>query len=152
MHEHVSHPVDPLDQWRHLAAMTAVRRPELISELQEMARTEIRTQDAPYVIRMLLAGRAGGSSTWHFITTHWDELQERFASHAIPSMLGGIVRLADIDDDGNPVLADQVRGFLSEHPLGGQQRLVDQHLERLAVNLGFVREHRPTLGELLAKA
>jgi len=152
MHERVSRPVDPLDQWRHMLAMTWVREPELVSELQKMALTEIRTQDAPYVIRMLLANRAAGQSTWRFVKSHWDELHERFATHAVPSMLGGISRLADVDDNGNPVLADDVRAFLAEHPLGGHQRVVDQHLERLAVNLGFVREHRPTLGELLAKA
>jgi hypothetical protein len=45
-----------------------------------------------------------------------------------------------------------VKAFLLEHPLGGHQRTVDQHLERLAVNVGFVREQRPTLGELLGKS
>ena len=33
-----------------------------------MALSEIRTQDAPYVIRMLLANRAAGESTWRFVT------------------------------------------------------------------------------------
>jgi puromycin-sensitive aminopeptidase len=152
MHERVSRPIDPLDQWRHMFAMAWVQQAELVRELQEMALSEIRSQDAPYVIRALLANRGAGESTWRFITTHWDELHERFATHAMPSMLGGISRLADIDDSGNPLLAGEVRAFLAEHPLGGHQRVVDQYLERLAVNLNFVREHRPTLGELLAKA
>ena len=143
MHERVARPIDPLDQWRHMVAITSVRQPELIGELQEMTVTEIRTQDAPYMIRRLLGSRAGGELTWHFVTSHWGELTERFAPHAIPSMLGGISRLADIDDDGNPVLADQVRGFLAEHPLGGLQKPVDQHLERLAVNIGFVARAPP---------
>ncbi|HKH88230.1 MAG TPA: hypothetical protein VKA05_05370, partial [Acidimicrobiales bacterium] len=72
--------------------------------------------------------------------------------HAMPSMLGGISRLAGVDSDGSPVLAGAVRAFLSEHPLGGHQRTVEQALERLAVNVGFVQEQRPTLGELLAKS
>jgi hypothetical protein len=86
------------------------------------------------------------------VKAHWDELKDRYASHAMPVITGGLTRLADVDPDGRPVLADDVSAFLAEHPLGGQQRLVDQHLERLAVNVGFVREHRASLGELLTKA
>jgi puromycin-sensitive aminopeptidase len=152
MRRHVTHPIDPLDQWRHLFAMSRVRHPELIAELQEMCRSEIRTQDAPYVLRTLLASRAGGDSTWHFITSHWEEFRDRFASHAVPGMLGGLDRLADVDAEGHARLADEVRAFVAEHPFGGHQRIIDQHLERLAVNVGFVREQRPTLGELLGKS
>ncbi len=153
MREHVLHPVDPIDQSRHLVAISATRVPELAAELREMCRNgDVRSQDAPYVLRMTLASRINGPATWEFITQHWDELRQKFATHAVPTMIGGISRLADIDAEGNPLLARAVEAFLVEHPLGGHQRTVSQHLERLEVNLGFVREQRPTLGELLAKS
>ncbi|MGD0084640.1 MAG: M1 family metallopeptidase [Acidimicrobiales bacterium] len=152
LRDRFEHPIDPIDQIRHLGAMSCIRVPELIAELQEMARSEIRSQDAPSVLRALLANTAAGASTWKFVTEHWDELRERFPTHSIPSMLGGISRLADIDADGKPVLAGAVRAFLADHPLGGHQRTVEQALERLAVNVGFVQEQRPTLGELLGKS
>jgi len=117
-----------------------------------MCLDEVRSQDAPYVLRMLLGSRANGPATWDFITRHWDDLKDRFATHAVPTMLGGISRLADLDGDGNAILARSVEAFLAEHPLGGHQRTIHQHLERLEVNVGFVREQRPTLGELLAKS
>ncbi|MGA2208475.1 MAG: M1 family metallopeptidase [Acidimicrobiales bacterium] len=152
MRDRVLHPVDPIDQSRHLFAIANTRVPELAAELREMCLTEVRSQDAPYVLRVLLGGTATGPSTWDFIASHWDELRDRYATHAVPGMLGGIPRLADVDADGVPILAGAVRAFLSEHPLGGHQRIIDQHLERLSVNVGFVREQRPTLGELLAKS
>ncbi|HXY43862.1 MAG TPA: M1 family metallopeptidase [Acidimicrobiales bacterium] len=152
MRERVLHPIDPIDQSRHLFAIASTRVPALAAELREMCLDEVRAQDAPYVLRVLLGSRANGPATWDFITRHWEGLKERFATHAVPSMLGGISRLADLDPDGNPVLARRVEAFLAEHPLGGHQRTIQQHLERLDVNVGFVREQRPTLGELLAKS
>ncbi|MGO8876142.1 MAG: M1 family metallopeptidase [Acidimicrobiales bacterium] len=152
MRERVLHPIDPLDQSRHLLTIAATRVPELAAELREMCLTDVRTQDAPYVLRMLLASRANGPSTWDFVTRHWAELRERFPTHAMPAILGGVSRLADIDADGQPILARTVEAFLAERPLGGHQRTISQHLERLEVNVGFVQEQRPTLGELLAKS
>ncbi|HKH88847.1 MAG TPA: M1 family metallopeptidase, partial [Acidimicrobiales bacterium] len=49
LRDRFEHPVDPIDQIRHLGAMSCIRVPELISELEEMARDEIRSQDAPSV-------------------------------------------------------------------------------------------------------
>jgi puromycin-sensitive aminopeptidase len=152
MREHYKRPIDPLDEWRYLSAMAYTRDLVLAAELQEMCRHEVRTQDAPFILRVLLGGTATGPSTWNFITRHWDELRDRFPTHSVPAMLGGITRLADIDADGNAILAHAVKAFLLEHPLGGHQRTIEQHLERLAVNVGFVREQRPTLGELLRKS
>jgi len=152
MKERVQHPIDPIDQSRHLMAIASTREPELAAELRDMCLTEVRTQDAPLVLRVLLGNRVNGPATWEFITRHWDEIRGRFTSHAVPAVLGGITRLADVDADGNPILARVVQAFLAEHPLGGHQRTISQHLERLEVNVGFVQAQRPTLGELLAKS
>ncbi len=152
MVEHVRHPVDPIDGERHLTALTRLREPELVSELQELCRTEVRSQDSPYVLRALLATRAAGPSTWRFVVEHFEELREKYPSHAMPAILGGVSRLADVDAAGRPVLADTVREDLSKRDLGGQKRLIDQHLERLEVNVRFVQANRPVLAELLSKA
>jgi len=152
MVDRVLHPIDPIDQSRHLVAVARTRVPELAAELREMCLDGVRAQDAPYLLRGLLGSRANGLATWDFITQHWDELRNRFATHAVPSMLGGISRLADVDAEGNAIAARAVEAFLAEHPLGGHQRTIQQHLERLDVNVGFVREQRPTLGKLLGKS
>ncbi len=151
MRDRVLNPIDPIDQARHLSAITNTQMPELASKLREMCLDEIRIQDAPYVLRQLLATRANGEATWEFIVQRWAELTSRFPAHAIPGMLGGISRLAYLDADARPVLAEAVAEFLAAHPLGGHQRTVQQHLERLEVNVRFVREQRPLLGELLAE-
>ncbi len=150
MWERVRRPLDPLDGERHLFALVGLRVPALVSELQELCRSEVRSQDAPYVLRGLLANRVAGPSTWRFISAHWDELRDRFASGALPEMISGLSRLADVDATGDAVMAAEIRTDLARRDLGGHRRRVDQHLERLAVNVAFVREHRPGLGRLLA--
>jgi hypothetical protein len=63
-----------------------------------------------------------------------------------------ISRLCQLDPDGTPGLSLRIASFLAAHPLGGQQRAIDQSLERLVVNVRFVLAHRSILGSLLARA
>jgi hypothetical protein len=63
-----------------------------------------------------------------------------------------VSRLCQLDSEATPQLARDVAAFCAAHPLGGQQRAVDQCLERLAVNVRFVLAHRAVLGSILAKA
>ncbi|MGH9304082.1 MAG: M1 family aminopeptidase, partial [Acidimicrobiales bacterium] len=148
----VQRPLDPLDGERHLFALSGLKDLELVFELQELCRHKIRTQDAPYLLNGLLRNRTAGPSTWRFIDSNWQELQGRYASGALPTMISGLSRLADIDSAGTPVMAGEIRDDLARRDLGGHRRVVDQHLERLAVNVAFVRQHRRSLGEVLASA
>ena len=152
MFEHVRHPLDPIDGDRHLLALANVRDVALAERLQQLCLTEVRTQDAPYVLRSLLTNRVAGPSTWRFVASHFDELRERYTSQAMVVILGGIPRLADLDELGEPLLAGEVKADLRAREMGGRRRLIEQHLERLEVNVRFVKENRPTFGELLAKA
>jgi hypothetical protein len=63
-----------------------------------------------------------------------------------------VSRLCHIDNDGTPRLSREVMDFLATHRLGGQQRPVDQSIERLGVNVRFVLAQRPHLRSLLVKA
>jgi puromycin-sensitive aminopeptidase len=148
---HVRKPVDPIDGDRFLFALPNMRDPALVAELQELCLTEVRTQNAPYVLRALLANRLAGPDTWRFVRDNFDELRRRYPTHAMPIILGAVPRLADLDEAGDPILAGEVAADLAGRDFGGQQQLIDQHLEMLLVNVRFVRENRPLLGELLHK-
>jgi puromycin-sensitive aminopeptidase len=144
-------PSDPIEEQRYLDSLSYVRDPDLVAETCELCVTEIRSQDAPYLLRALLTNRVVGPQVWEFVSGHWDTLLERYPANSITRMLE-ISRLCQLDPDGTPGLSRKVTAFCAAHPLGGQQRAVDQSLERLAVNVRFVLEHRPLLEALLAKA
>jgi puromycin-sensitive aminopeptidase len=144
-------PADPLEEMRYLDALGYVRNPEFCAETCELCITEIRTQDAPYLLRKLLINRIVGPQTWEFISSHWDKLVELYPTNSITRMLE-VSRLCQLDPAQNATLASQVVAFCAEHPLGGHQRAMDQNLERLAVNVLFVLTQRPQLGSLLDRA
>ena len=144
-------PSDPWEERRYRDSLGYVRDPELVADICELCLTEIRSQDAPYLLGSLLTNRVAGPQVWEFVSGHWHTLLERYPANLITRMLE-ISRLCQLDSDCAPQLPREVTEFCAAHPLGGLQRAVDQSLERLAVNVRFVMKHRPLLGSLLAKA
>jgi len=144
-------PADPLEERRYLFSLGYVHDVELTAQTCELCLSEIRTQDAPYLLRNLLLNRAVGPSVWEFVAGHWDRLLELYPENSIPRM-AEVSRLCQLDADDAPRLSREVAAFLASHSLGGQQRPVDQSLERLAVNVRFVLQQRPHLRALLLKA
>jgi puromycin-sensitive aminopeptidase len=144
-------PSDPIEEQRYLDSLSYVRDLDLVAATCELCLSEIRSQDAPYLLRRLLTNRLAGPEVWEFVSGHWDTLLERYPANSITRMLE-ISRLCQLDPDGTPGLSRKVTAFCSAHPFGGQQRAVDQSLERLAVNVRFVLGHRSLLGAILTKA
>ncbi|MGH9298942.1 MAG: ERAP1-like C-terminal domain-containing protein, partial [Acidimicrobiales bacterium] len=120
--ERYRNPSDPLDEWRNLLALTATRDESLVLELLEMTRGEIRTQDAHLLLRTLLQSRAVGPIVWEFVKEHWAEYSRRLPSHAMPTVIGGVARLVQVDGDGRARFVEDVRRFVKEHPFGGHQK------------------------------
>jgi puromycin-sensitive aminopeptidase len=131
--ERFRHPATPQEETRYLYSLVAFRDPALAARTFELARTEVRTQNAPFVVQQLLAHRDHGPATWARVRDGWDDLTARFPTNTAPRMLDG-VRLLCRDR----TLADDVRRFLSTHPVPSGQRTVDQTVERLGVNEAFV--------------
>ncbi|MGA3352501.1 MAG: M1 family metallopeptidase [Acidimicrobiales bacterium] len=144
-------PADPLEEQRYLDSLSCVSDSGLAAEICELCLSEIRTQDAPYLLRKLLINRFVGPKVWEFVAAHWDTLLAMYPENSIPRMVE-VSRLCHLDADGTPRLARRVTDFLETHRLGGQKRPVEQSLERLAVNVRFVLEQRPHLRSLLVKA
>jgi hypothetical protein len=67
-------------------------------------------------------------------------------------MFEGVAGLDELDANDDAVVAADVGAFLAAHPFGGQQRRVDQSLERLEVNVRFAKRQRSSVGKLLDRA
>jgi puromycin-sensitive aminopeptidase len=145
-------PKDPLDEQRRLRSLAAVTDPGLVARVHDLSLTEVRTQDAPYLLLGLLANRDAGPATWAFVASHFSEIRERFPVKSIPRLLEGVAALVHLDPDGRPLYAEEVRSFLRSQPFGGEQRLVEQSLERLAVNLRFAQSWRGRIAPVLERA
>ena len=101
---------------------------------------EVRSQDAPFLIRLLLWNRDTGPATWTRVEAAWDEFPGKFPSSTLPRMLDGVRALCS-----PPELAAEVAAFVEAHPLAAGGRTVEQILERLAMSVTFGKREGPGL-------
>jgi aminopeptidase N len=139
----------PQEENRHLEALAEFRDVEIASEVHEMCLSEIRTQDAPYLLMRMMLNRFVRGGTWEFVRLHFDEMATKYPRNSLPRLLFGITGLDEVGPEGETPLADSAREFVAAHPFGGAQKLIDQQLELLDVSIAFIRRERPLLGHLL---
>jgi puromycin-sensitive aminopeptidase len=122
----------PQEQMRYLHALADFEDETLFAATLELVASErVRTQNAPYVLRRALTNRERGADAWAFVSSRWDQLTERFPSNSIARMLEGIRALDRAD------LAEEVLRFVERHPVPQGEKIVDQHRERLLVNVAL---------------
>ncbi len=116
------------DEQRHLRALALFPgRTEVDLLLEEIHSGLVRTQDAPFLLRSLLAHPTERAAVWRSVTDRWDDLSDRLPSNSISRMLEGVRALVDdVDPD--------VDEFLDAHPVPQGALVVAQHRERRLVN------------------
>lgn len=137
--ERYRNPRDPNDQLRHLGALAKLGDNDLAARVHQMCLGEIRSQNAPYVIRAMLLNHKINAATWAFVSKHYDEIVRRFPENSIPRMLDGISGLGQLDENGDPVLANDVREFCDTNIHGARRKLVERSLESLEINLRLAK-------------
>lgn len=125
----------PQEEQRFLFALASFPDSHHIDQVLEMCRDEVRSQNAPFVVGMCIRHRDHGAAAWKFVATHWDELTERYPDNSISRMLGGITAITD------GALGAAVAAFVAEHPVPQGAKSIEQHIERMNVNIALrVRE------------
>ena len=123
------HGATPQDQLRQLYALAEFDDEALLLETCEFAmNSEVKTQNAPFLLRLAIANRRHGAAAWAFVRDHWDEANSRFPSNTIGRMVD-TVRLLN-----TPELVDEAASFFADHPIAQAAKTLDQVLERQRVN------------------
>ena len=130
----------PQDEQRYLFAPISSRDRDVVLGAFEGAFGDVRTQDAPYLIRGLLTNLVGGREVWSRLCARWDEALERFPETSHASMAGGVESFID-----DPAFAREVREFLESHPVPTGQRQIAQFLDVMDVNVAWAQRTRPDL-------
>jgi puromycin-sensitive aminopeptidase len=122
----------PQEEQRFLFALSEVRDPALFARVLDLATSsEVRTQNAPYLLGACLANRDQGAAAWAAISGAWDELNERFPSNSIARMLNGMRAVSD------PAEAAAIEAFLEDHPVVQAKQALAQHIERMRVSVAL---------------
>jgi puromycin-sensitive aminopeptidase len=120
---------NPQDVIRHLYALADTPVEECFDHLLELTLSEVRPQDAAYVLRRALSHPRFAGRAWDFVSTEWDAVIEKVPSSAAVRMFEGVRTVTDGD------LAASVQAFTSEHPLPSGDRVLAQHLERMWITV-----------------
>jgi puromycin-sensitive aminopeptidase len=134
----------PQEQLRYLYALGAFPAADLAQETLTLTLSDaIRSQNAPFLIQLLLQNREVNELAWEFVKGEWGAINARFPDNTIPRLLGGVTTLNTRE------LADDVRRFLADHPVPQAVKTIEQHLERLEVNVALRERESARLPEAL---
>ena len=136
--DRVRNPSTPQEEMRYLWALAEAPHPAQARRTVDLCLSEIRSQNAPLVIRRTLLGPVGAHA-WSHVEKNWDALMERIPTMLWPRLLEGITGISDPDVSG------RIRTFLADHPVPQGQKTVDQHVERMGVLVRFRQRQRDAL-------
>ncbi len=120
----------PQDEQRYLFSLANFRAPELLRQTMEMTLNgEVRTQNAPFLMHSLLSNPISRYEAWDFIRKNWDAMMQKYPDSALPRMCEAVSGLLERQEE--------VNSFFEQHKPRLGQKIIDQHLERLAVAVAF---------------
>jgi puromycin-sensitive aminopeptidase len=134
---------NPQEEQRYLFSLARFREPGSFERMLQLSLSEVRTQNAPFLLGRALGNRAHGAEAWDFVRRNWSTVLERFPSSTIVRMVEGVRTLSE------PAVAQDVERFFAEHPVPQGEKTLAQHLERLRVNVAFRARERGALASAL---
>ena len=120
----------PQEEQRFLFSLAGFRAPELLRQTMAMTlNNEVRTQNAPFLMHALLANPTVRYEAWEFVRSNWEAMINKYPDSALPRMCEAIVGLLD--------RSTEVNAFFEQHKVRLGNKIIEQHLERLAVAVAF---------------
>jgi puromycin-sensitive aminopeptidase len=130
----------PQEQLRHLYLLAEFDDADLVARTCELAVTdEVRSQNAPFLLRACIGNRRHGAQSWDFVRRNWAGLNERFPRNTIVRMIETVKSL------DRPAEVADVQAFFAEHPIEQGLKTMEQILERQRVNASVRERNEPLL-------
>jgi puromycin-sensitive aminopeptidase len=134
----------PQEERRYLSALASFQPQDLSARtLEKTLNGEFRAQDAPFVVRLLLANVHGRELAWEFVKTNWDAMDRRYPKQGLRRMCEGITGLS------TPALERDVQRFFRERKIDLGGKTLAQYLEQLRIAVAFRERTGGALGRYL---
>jgi hypothetical protein len=130
----------PQEIQRYLWGLADFSDERIALDAAEKSFSTFRKQDGAIELGLLSMNRVTGPTVWKYFTNRWDEALDVFPPSTLARLAMGVPTF--ITDQA---FADRVEKFHTEHSLGGEQRMVEQQLERMRVGLAFADTVRPQI-------
>ncbi len=135
----------PQEEQRYLYALAAFRQPELIRRtLEKTTNGEVRSQDAPFVMRALLSSVYSRGLAWEYLQAHWETMARQYPGSAYRRMYEGVTGLVSAEWER------EVREFFSSRKIVLGGKTLEQYLEQLRVAVAFQEREGAALTAYLA--
>lgn len=136
----------PQEERRYLYALALFRQHPLLEQtLTKAINGEIRTQDAPFIVRLVMANVEGRELAWDFVKREWNTMDRLYPKNGLRRMCEGITSL------GTPELERDVRRFFAERKIDLGGKTLEQYLEQLRVAVTFRDRERTALRQYLER-
>src|SRR6266508_3840578 len=136
----------PQEEQRYLYALAGFRQPELLRQTLEMTvNGEVRSQDAPFLIRTLLTSVDGRGLAWDFVKGHWETMARQYPESAYRRMYEGVPALVSAEWERD------VRAFFADNKIDLGGRTLQQYLEHLRVAVAFQQREAEPLAAYLSR-
>ena len=135
------------EKLRLYASLCRVENDELFNQTLKLSISdEIRTQDTVSLLSLMSINRNNGAeTTWDFIQSNWNLLNERYGS-------GGFAMMRLVGITGNLLTQsdyNNVEEFFNQHPIESAYRTLQQSLERIDANIAWLEHHIDEIESLL---
>jgi puromycin-sensitive aminopeptidase len=136
----------PQEEQRYLYALVGFQSRELVERtLAKTINGEIRTQDAPFVVRALLMTVHGRELAWDFVRANWDMMERQYPKHGLRRLADGVSGLA------TPELERSVHAFFAERKIDFGGKTLEQYLEQLRIAVTLRAREGATLSAYLGR-
>jgi puromycin-sensitive aminopeptidase len=136
----------PQEEQRYLYALAGFREPALLQKTLELTiNGEVRSQDAPFVIRALLGSVSGRGLAWSFVQEHWETMARQYPGSAYRRMWEGITTLV------SPDWEREVRAFFETRHIVLGGKTLEQYLEQLHAAVVFQQREAEGLTAYLSR-
>ena len=136
----------PQEEQRYLYALAGFRQPDLLRRtLEKTTNGEVRSQDAPFLMRALLVGVYSRALAWEYLKTHWETMARQYPGSAYRRMYEGVTALVSAQWELD------VRDFFSTRKIVLGGKTLEQYLEQLRIAVRFQERESAALAGYLAK-
>ncbi len=131
---------NPQEQLRYLYALAEFSDPQLFQRVLDFTvSSDVRTQNAPYVLARCIANRDNGERAWQFVRQNWAHANDAFPNSSIVRMVDTVKLLS------RPEQQADVAAFFREHEIPQAAKTLQQILERQTVNVALREREAPVL-------
>jgi aminopeptidase N len=117
-------------------AIGEFRDPPLVERVLKLSVSpDMRNQDAPHLISLVLSNPEVQSTAWPWVKTHWAEVEKKITMSSGAEIIVATHNFCDAES------RDDVQRFFTEHKVPSAERALRQSLERINACISY-RQHQ----------